>query len=103
MSRHLHSGNRAEWRRAVSWAELWAKIKERHERSWMFRARSRFVMFGAVFAALGASGLYSDTVHHIKGKAATATLMEHIEQYTVAYQRVGEEKRNETWPCDQVR
>jgi len=57
-------------------------------------------MIGAILAAVGVGNLYSDTKHQINGKPATATLMEHIKQCTVEYQRVGEEKRNDKLPCD---
>lgn len=59
-----------------------------------------FFMIGAIFAGAGGYGLYSDVRHYIHGKPATATLMEHIKQCTVEYQRIGEEKRKEQWPCE---
>jgi hypothetical protein len=51
---------------------------------------------------IAAFGLYSNTKHQITGRATTVTLMEHINQCTVQYQRVGEQKRKETWPCEQA-
>jgi hypothetical protein len=57
-------------------------------------------VIGLIFAGAGASSLYSDTKHQINGRPSTATLMEHIKQCTVEYQRIGEEKREEKWPCD---
>ena len=86
----------------MSWAELWAKGKENHARFVINRWRLRIFMLGAVFAMAGGGGLYSDTWHHIKGRAATATLMEHVKQCTVEYQRIGEEMRKENAPCDQA-
>jgi uncharacterized protein DUF3592 len=84
----------------VGWAERWAKAKENHARYRKLRSRTRFFVIGAILAGAGGSNLYSDTMHQRTGRAATATLMEHIKECTVAYQRVGEQKRTETWPCD---
>jgi hypothetical protein len=61
--------------------------------------RGRIFVIGAFLAVVAAIGLYSNTKHQINGRATTVTLMEHINQCTVQYQRVGEEKRKETWPC----
>jgi len=63
-------------------------------------ARGKIFAFGAIFAGAGAYGLYSDVTHHIHGKPATATLMEHIKLCTVEYQRIGEDKRKEQWSCE---
>lgn len=84
----------------MSWAERWAKAKENHERSRMASARGKTFMIGAILAGVCGASLYSDTKHQINGKPATATLMEHIKQCTMEYQRIGEEKRNEKWPCE---
>jgi uncharacterized protein DUF3592 len=87
-------------RLAVSWAERWAKAKENHARVGRLRAGTRVFVLGAILAGAGGTGLYSDAKHQSNGKPSTATLMEHIKECTMEYQRVGEEKRNEKWPCE---
>ena len=57
-------------------------------------------MIAAIIGGAGAFSLYSDVTHQMHGKPATATLMEHIKECTVEYQRVGEEKKKEQWPCE---
>lgn len=57
-------------------------------------------MPGAVLAGAGGYGLYSDATHQIHGLPATATLMAHIKQCTVEYQRIGEQRRKEQLPCE---
>jgi hypothetical protein len=84
----------------VGWAELWEKGKENHARSWSVIARTRNFVAGAIFAGAGGFGLYSDTVHQIHGRPATATLVAHIEECTVEYQRIGEQERKEKLPCE---
>jgi hypothetical protein len=84
----------------VSWAERWAKAKENHARVSTLRARTKTFMVGAILAWVCGASLYSDTKHQINGRPSTATLMEHIKQCTVEYQRIGEEKRNDKLPCD---
>jgi hypothetical protein len=84
----------------VSWAELWAKGKENHARSRRVVARTRNFVIGAIFAGAGGFALYSDTMHQIHGRPATATLVAHIKECTVEYQRVGEQERKEKWPCE---
>jgi hypothetical protein len=84
----------------VGWAELWEKGKENHARSWSVIARTRNFVGGAIFAGAGAFGLYSDTMHQLHGRPATATLVAHIQECTVEYQRVGEQERKETLPCE---
>jgi hypothetical protein len=84
----------------VSWAELWAKGKENHARSRRAAARGRNFVIGAIFAGAGGSALYSDTMHQIHGRRATATLVAHIKECSVEYQRVGEQQRKEKWPCE---
>jgi hypothetical protein len=64
--------------------------------------RTRTLMIGALFAAAGGFGLYSDVAHQIKGRLATATLLEHISQCTVEYQRIGEQKQKEKLSCEQA-
>jgi hypothetical protein len=86
----------------VSWATFWAKAKENRARSRRAIWRGRAFMIGVIFAGAGGYGLYSDVRHQIQGKPATATLMEHIKQCTVEYQRIGEEKRKEQRPCEQA-
>jgi hypothetical protein len=66
----------------------------------MAAARGKTLMIGAILAGVCGASLYSDTKHQINGKPSTATLMEHIKECTMEYQRVGEEKRNEKWPCE---
>jgi hypothetical protein len=84
----------------VGWAELWQKGKENHTRSWSVIARTRNFTIGAIFAGAGGFGLYSDTMHQIHGRPATATLMAHIQECTVEYQRIGEQERKEQLPCE---
>jgi hypothetical protein len=84
----------------VGWAELWEKGKENHARSWSVIARTRNFIIGAVFAGAGGFALYSDTMHQLHGTPATATLMAHIQECTVEYQRIGEQERKEKWPCE---
>jgi hypothetical protein len=57
-------------------------------------------MIGAILAVIGGFGLYSDITHQMTGRPTTATLLEHIHECTVEYQRIGEERRKEKWPCD---
>jgi hypothetical protein len=83
----------------VGWGELWEKGKENHARSWSVIARTRNLVGGAIFAGAGAFGLYSDTMHQLHGRPSTATLMAHIEECTVEYQRIGEQQRKEKLPC----
>jgi hypothetical protein len=66
----------------------------------MAAARGKTLMIGAILAGVCGASLYADTKHQINGKPATATLMEHIKECTMEYQRVGEEKRSEKWPCE---
>ena len=84
----------------MGWAELWEKGKENHARSWSVIGRTRNFVIGAIFAGAGGFGLYSDTTHQIHGRPATATLMAHIEECTVEYQRIGEQERKEKLPCE---
>jgi hypothetical protein len=90
----------------VSWAKLWEKAKENRARNKRIVRRGKIFMIGfmigAIFTGAGGYNLYSDVRHQIHGKPATATLMEHIKQCTVEYQRISEQKRTETWPCDQA-
>lgn len=84
----------------MSWATIWAKAKENHARSSEVRLRTRTFVIGAIFAGAGGYGLYSDVNHQIRGRPATATLMAHIKQCTVEYQRIGEQERREQLPCE---
>jgi hypothetical protein len=84
----------------MSWAERFAKRKESYARSRMLVARTGPLMIGAILVASGGFGVYSNTTLQIHGRPATATLMERIQECTVKYQRIGEEKRTEKWPCD---
>ena len=88
----------------MSWAKLWAKAKENRARNKRIVRRGEsfmiFFMIGAICAGAGGYDLYSVVRHQIHGRPATATLMEHITHCTVEYQRIGEEKRIEQWPCE---
>lgn len=84
----------------MGWAELWEKGKENHARSWRIIARTRNFVAGAIFAGAGGFALYSDTMHQLHGRPATATLVAHIEECTVEYQRIGEPERKEKLPCE---
>lgn len=86
----------------MGWAERYAKGKENYARSRRIVARSRSLMLAAILGGAGGFGLYSDTAHQINGRPATATLVEHIKSCTVEYQRIGEQKRTEQWPCDRA-
>jgi len=81
----------------VGW---WAKARENYARSRRAVWRGRAFMLGAVLAGAGGYGLYSDLTHQMHGRPATATLLAHIKQCTVEYQRIGEQKRKEQLPCD---
>jgi hypothetical protein len=83
----------------VDWAELWAKVKENHARSWRIIARTRNFVVGIIFAGSGGFALYSDTMHQMHGRPATATLVAHITECTVEYQRIGDQKRKDKLPC----
>jgi hypothetical protein len=84
----------------VSGAELWEKAKDNHARSWSMVARGRNLTIGAIFAGAGAFGLYSDTMHQLHGRPATATLVAHIQECTVEYQRIDEQERKDKLPCE---
>src|SRR5436309_2162567 len=87
-------------RRAVGWAALWAKAKENRARSRSMAWRGKTFVIGAMLALAGGYNLYSDLSLQIRGRPAMATIAAHIEQCTVEYQRIGEDKRQEQWPCD---
>ena len=86
----------------MNWAKLFTKAKENHARSSRMAVRGKAFVFGAMLAGAGAFSLYTNVTHQIHGKPATATLLERITQCTVEFQRIGEEKRNEQWPCKQA-
>src|ERR1700722_5324966 len=81
----------------MSWAERFA---ERFARRQRMRWRAGAFMFGGALAAVGGWTMYSDTTHQLNGKASTATLIEHIKNCTVEYQRVGEDRRKDAMACD---
>lgn len=83
----------------MSWAERWEKAKANRARYRRLQSRMVVIMIGGICAAAGAGNLYSDIRHQISGRPATATLVEHIQQCTVEYQRVGQEKKKEKMPC----
>jgi hypothetical protein len=83
----------------VGWAERWEKAKENHARFVLLRLRGRLFMIGAVLALASGGYLYSETRHVIHGSATTVTVLEHIDECTVEYQRVGEERRKEKMAC----
>ena len=84
----------------MGWGEWFAKGQERRARSARMVGITRSLMLGGVLAAAGGWSMYSDTVHQLHGKPATATLIEHIKECTVEYQRVGESRRKEPMDCD---
>jgi hypothetical protein len=57
-------------------------------------------VLGGLIAAAGVWPMYSDTMHQLSGKPSTATLIEHIRECTVEYQRVGERKRKDPMACN---
>src|SRR3954468_8811356 len=63
------------------------------------RVRVMVFMIGALVAGAGGWSMYSDTMHQLNGKPSTATLIEHIKECTIEYQRVGEDRRKEPMPC----
>jgi hypothetical protein len=77
----------------MSWAET---IRENYVHS----RKITLFMLGGMIAAAGAWPMYSDTMHQLTGKPSTATLIEHIRECTVEYQRIGENKRKEPMACD---
>jgi len=78
----------------------WAERLERLRQNYVSARRIQLFMLGAMIAAAGAWPLYSDTLHQLTGKPSTATLIEHIRECTVEYQRVGENRRKEPMACD---
>lgn len=77
----------------MGWAEAW----EQHVR---WQRIVTLVVIGGAVAAAGGWPMYSDTVHHLTGKPSTATLIGHLTECTVEYQRVGEDRRKEPMACD---
>jgi hypothetical protein len=80
----------------MDWAERFETIRE----NYVGARRIQLFMLGGLIAAAGAWPMYSDTMHQIVGKPSTATLIEHIRECTVEYQRVGENKRKDPMACD---
>ncbi len=81
----------------MSWAERFA---ERFARTLTMRWRARAFMFGGLLTAIGGWTMYSDTTHQLNGQPSTATLIDHIKECTVEYQRVGEDRRKNAMACD---
>jgi hypothetical protein len=81
----------------MSW---WTRAKENHAFYRKYRGRTEVAMIGVILAAVGGGTLYLDARHQLIGRAATATLLEHITQCTVEYHFIGEEKQKAQWPCD---
>jgi hypothetical protein len=77
----------------MGWAERFAEGKKRHARFRAIVGRTQCLTIGAILAGAGGFALYSDTTHQINGRPATATLLEHVKECAVEYQRVGEQKR----------
>jgi hypothetical protein len=80
----------------MSWAERFENIRQ----NYVGARRIQLFMLGGLIAAAGAWPMYSDTLHQLIGKPSTATLIEHIKECTVEYQRVGEGKRKDPMACD---
>lgn len=83
----------------MGWAELFARGRERYARSRRISRRNRALMIGGFLAVVGWN-MYSDTAHQLNGKPSTATLIEHIKECTIEYQRVGESRRKDPMACD---
>jgi len=86
----------------MSWVERYAEARKSQSRSRAIVARTRPLTIGVILAACGGYGLYSDTTHQINGRPATATLLERVRACMVEYQRIGEQRRHEPWPCDRA-
>src|SRR5690349_13829672 len=84
----------------MGWAERFARGRERGERTRTLSKVVRAFMFGGLLAGAGAWSMYSDTLHQLNGKPSTATLLEHVKECTVEYQRIGEDKRKDPMACD---
>lgn len=80
----------------MGWMERNAKGRERAH---VLVGGVKAFMIGAVLTAAGGWPIYSDTVHQLTGKPATATLIEHIKECTIEYQKIGEERRKEPMDC----
>src|SRR5262249_26320696 len=78
----------------------WAERLERMRENYVHARKVQLFMLGALIAAAGAWPMYSDTMHQLTGKASTATLIEHIKECTVEYQRIGENRRKDPMECD---
>jgi hypothetical protein len=84
----------------MGWAEWFARGRERAARARRLSRIMQLVMFGGLLAGAAGWSMYSDTVHQLNGKPSSATLLEHIKECTVEYQRVGEDKRKDPMDCD---
>ena len=84
----------------MGWAEYWKRTRENNARYLKYRGHVKLLVIGAMLTATASAKLFSDTWHQVSGRAATATLLEHITQCTVEYQFIGQEKEKTQWPCD---
>ena len=80
----------------MSWAERFENIRQ----NYVGARKIQLFMLGGLITAAGAWPMYSDTMHHLSSKPSTATLIEHIKECTVEYQRIGEDRRKEPMTCD---
>ena len=80
----------------MSWAERFENIRQ----NYVGARRIQLFMLGGLIAAAGGWPMYSDTMHQLIGKPSTATLIEHIKECTVEYQRIGEDPHKDSMACD---
>jgi hypothetical protein len=83
----------------MGWAEWFAKGRENHARASRARGIARSLTIGFILAGAGAHSMYSDIQHHRSGKPSTATLIEHLKECTIEYQRIGEDPRKDPMNC----
>src|SRR5262245_43852041 len=80
----------------MSWAERLENLRE----NYVSARKVQLFILGGMIAAAGGWPMYSDMMHQLGGKSSTATLIEHIRECTVEYQRVGEERRKDSMDCE---
>jgi hypothetical protein len=81
------------------WAERFAKGRENYARASRARGIARSLTIGFILAGAGGHAMYSDLQHYRSGKPSTATLIEHLQDCTIEYQRIGEERRKDPMNC----